>query len=545
LEVFVLNNQLTIFNAMRITKVIVKNYKSLKNTELYLNSGLNVIVGDNESGKSTLLEAINLVVSGQLNGRAIQNELSPHLFNKSSIASFIQDLRDGKTTTPPTLSIEVYLAEQPELAALKGTNNSRREDCPGLVLTIEFDESYTQEYKEFLSRGDEIRTIPIEYYSVQWLSFSGNSVTARGVPLSTTLIDTSLLRAGNSAYGYILKIIDDVLDVKQKVDLSLAFRRLKDTFLDDANVKSINQHLASKKGDVTEKDLTISMDTSSRMSWESGLAPHLDDIPFSFAGKGEQSSVKMKLAMEASIDAQILLIEEPENHLSYSNMSRLVRKIQEKGTGKQILLTTHSSFVLNKLGIENVILFRHDASMRLTNLTPETKDYFMKLPGHDTLRLILCRKAILVEGPSDELVVQKAYLCKYGRMPLEDGVDVIAVQALAFKRFLEIGIQLDLTVRVVTDNDGNIEQLKRKYKDYLNLPRISIHFDDDVVYKTLEPQLLKVNSRALLNQVFGTLHETDADLVEYMTKNKTDCALSIFNSQEEFRFPQYIEDAIN
>ena len=43
------------------------------------NPDLNIIVGNNECGKSTLLEAIHLALSGQLNGRPIQTELHPHL----------------------------------------------------------------------------------------------------------------------------------------------------------------------------------------------------------------------------------------------------------------------------------------------------------------------------------------------------------------------------------------------------------------------------------------------------------------------------------
>ncbi|MFO1076057.1 MAG: TOPRIM nucleotidyl transferase/hydrolase domain-containing protein, partial [Geminicoccaceae bacterium] len=53
-----------------------------------------------------------------------------------------------------------------------------------------------------------------------------------------------------------------------------------------------------------------------------------------------------------------------------------------------------------------------------------------RLPGHDTLRLILAKRSILVEGPSDELVVQAAFKKKHGKMPLEAGVDVISVNSL-------------------------------------------------------------------------------------------------------------------
>ena len=35
-----------------------------------------------------------------------------------------------------------------------------------------------------------------------------------------------------------------------------------------------------------------------------------------------------------------------------------------------------------------------------------TKDFFQKLPGYDTLRMIIAKRSVLVEGRSDELIVQ-------------------------------------------------------------------------------------------------------------------------------------------
>ena len=70
---------------MYISRVIVSNYRCLKTADVTLNPDLNIIVGNNECGKSTLLEAIHLALSGQLNGRPIQIELHPHLFNAETL----------------------------------------------------------------------------------------------------------------------------------------------------------------------------------------------------------------------------------------------------------------------------------------------------------------------------------------------------------------------------------------------------------------------------------------------------------------------------
>ena len=68
---------------------------------------------------------------------------------------------------------------------------------------------------------------------------------------------------------------------------------------------------------------------------------------------------------------------------------------------------------------------------------------------------MLCKKAILVEGDSDELVVQRAYLDKYGKPPIEDNIDIISARNLSFLRYLKIAKQLMIPVCVVTDNDGD------------------------------------------------------------------------------------------
>ncbi len=184
--------------------------------------------------------------------------------------------------------------------------------------------------------------------------------------------------------------------------------------------------------------------------------------------------------------------------------------------------------------------------MTMADLDPDTKEYFMKLPGYDTLRLILSKRTILVEGSSDELIVQKAYMTRHGKLPLEDGVDVISVRGLSFKRFLEIGKLLKLDIRVVTDNDGEVEALRDKYKDYLDgkANDIKICYDVDENCPTLEPQLLKANSREVLNTILGTTFVDESELLGHMRKNKTDIALKIFNSDEELVLPGYICDAI-
>lgn len=529
---------------MHLTKVVVKNYRCLRDCTVNLNDKLNVIVGNNECGKSTLLEAIHLTLSGQLNGRPLGTELHAHLFNRTTVREYIEALKARKHAPPPFILIELYFANIPELAKCKGTNNSLMEDVPGVKLTIKFNEDYKADYEAYIADPTIIRTVPVEYYSIQTRTFADSDVTPRAIPIKTSLIDASAIRNNAAASRYVVDIMKDSLSRKDQVDLALSYRLMRDRFLDEAKVSAINAELAKKKGVISSKSISVALDTSSRTSWETGVMPQLDEIPMTLVGKGEQNSVKIKLALETSAESHLVLIEEAENHLSHSNLNGLIEYISKNRGNRQLLITTHSSFVLNKLGIESVLLFGRAANATLKQLTAETQEYFLKLPGHDTLRLILAERAILVEGPSDELIVQAAFKKKHGKMPLEAGVDVISVRALAFRRFLEIAALLDLRTDVVIDNDGDIMALKKKFEGYLDKQRIKIHYDDDVNCKTLEPQLLKANSRKAVNAVIGKDFQTDAELLAYMEANKTEAALRFFETGEPWVAPAYIEAAI-
>jgi len=527
-----------------IERIIVRNYRTLYAADVKLGAGTNIIVGDNETGKSTLLEAINLALKCQLARRPAAYELHPFLFNSRGVAEFIASHKAGKPLPPPEILIELYLQDDPALADLRGTINSEMIDQPGISFAIRLDDNFKEEYREYVSRPDELNSVPVEYYEIVWQSFAGQILTPRSIPVKSVLIDPSSISNAGGANRYVLEIVRDYLTKTQAVDLALSYRKMRDEFLGDSRIAAINKDLASKTGVVSEKRLSVAMDVTSKASWEAGILPHLDDIPLTLVGKGEQNAIKIKLAMEASDTCHVFLMEEPENHLSHTNLNRLIGKIVSKSKGRQLIITTHSSFVLNKLGVENTLLFDGSAAIRLNDLPTSTEAYFRKLPGHDTLRMILARRTILVEGPSDELVVQKAFLQTHGTMPLEAGVEVISVNSLAFKRFLDIGRLLKIAVSVVTDNDSKTAAKKANYAEYASEKNITICIGDDDAYPTLEPQLLKANGRAKLNTILRTAFADDPALLAHMKDNKADTALKIFDSDKPFDIPSYIKHAI-
>ena len=529
-----------------IKKLFIQNYKIFNNFTLHLNDDLNIIVGNNEAGKSTILEAVNLALTKKVNGRPIETELSSFYFNKTSVSNYLQLLKSGGNPELPKIIIELYLSDNPAFAELKGANNKDKVSDVGIKLEIVFNEEYKDEYAKIIAEKEHLKTIPAEYYKINWYSFAGGTITPQNIPINCSYIDATTIRLQSGADYYLHNIINNSLDVKEKVGLAIAYRKLKEEFSEQPSIKGINDKLTQKKGAITDKGLAISIDVSQKSNWESNLIPHLDELPFQFIGKGEQSALKIMIALERKADdSHVILVEEPENHLSFSSMNKLIDKIVEKCVGKQIVASTHSAYVLNKLGVEKVILLDGDKALFLNKLPLDTQNYFKKLSGYDTLRLILADKSILVEGPSDELIVQKAYRMKYGKLPIQLGVDVINVRGLSFARFLDIARELNKNIIVVTDNDGDYEnKVTKKYEKYKEFTNIKICADQNNLLNTIEPQIAACNEVSLLNKVFGTKYGTVEAIIEYMINNKTECALNIFETNEPIKMPGYLYDTL-
>lgn len=544
---------------MYISKIKIKNFKCFEDYEMKFNSKLNVLVGINDIGKSTLLEAIHLCLTGFFRGKYLKNNLIQDIFNNNSIQEYLNKIKENKNTPLPKCYIELYFEECDPI--LLGKENSDGENVGCISYTIEFDSRFDEEYQLYINAG-EVYSLPIEYYTVNWKNSADKEITGRTTPAKSTIIDTSECNLRNSSDSYVSKIVKDNLENSEIIGISQLYREVRDNFIGNQLMKDINEKL-SKNTHVLDTKVQIDVESLKVNDWERSIITKINSIPFEFIGKGVQSAVKIELSLNSkSADSStVLLIEEPENHLSYPKMNKLLNEIVKANEDKQIFITTHSSFVANKLNIENLILLNGNNYTKFTTLSDETFNFFMKKPGYDTLRYLLCKKAILVEGDADELVVQKAYLNKYGHLPIEDEIDVISV-GTTFLRFLEIADLIKKDTIVITDNDGDIESLLKKYENYIGTNEksyVKIEYDKtthinqgnlksknggNFNYDTLEPCMLRANNLKILNKILNLEKKSDDELIKYMVSNKTECALKIFDTTESINFPEYIEEAI-
>jgi putative ATP-dependent endonuclease of the OLD family len=457
-------------------------------------------------------------------------------------------LKTGGRPEPPKITIELTFEDIPELAEMRGSNNHANVDAVGLRLEIglDDDEGARADYAHLRENSEQITTVPIEYYKVYWQSFADKHISARGLRVKVSHIDAATLRFQTGASYYLNAAIEESLSHTEQATLKWQYRRIKELFSQQTAISAINETLKKRHSSLTNQSLSVGIDMSQRAPWEANLTPYLDETPFHLAGKGEQHALKIMFAMEREAkDLQVVLIEEPENHLAFGHMNILLDRIADKRGNRQVFITTHSAFVLNKLGLESTVLIRDGKAAFLSGLPRDTEGYFRKLPGYDTLRLILAKRTILVEGPSDELFIQALYRQKHGKQPIADGVDVLSVRGVSFPRFLDIAKAVGHPTVVVTDNDGNYRQnVTERYARYDGVATIEICADPDDARPTLEHHVLGACGRDTLNAVFGTTHGTDERLLAYMLNNKTDWALKVFDTNMPLGVPPYLLPAL-
>lgn len=536
---------------MNIERVHLVNFRRFHGRfNLDLKTGVNVLVGDNNSGKSTIMEAINLVLSGLTNGRYLSNELNQFMFNDEVVRDYLRQIESGLNPELPEIRVElVFSSDAP--ADLEGNGNLDRVKARGVSLSVAFDPDYAGEYEALLGEDEQPTTLPIEYYRATWTTFARENITIRSMPMKAAMIDSSSARFQSGTDVYISRIIRDHLSDVERVQLAQAYRKMKDGFVQNGSVESINAKL-SKAADLPDDRLSVSANLTTKSAWETILSAYLDEIPFQEVGKGTQSIIKTRLALTDSPGTKpnVILLEEPENHLSHGNLNALLADISTASDRQQAIVSTHSSFVANKLGLNDLILLHDGSTLRLSDLPKGTQNFFRKLPGYETLRLLLCRRMVLVEGPSDELIFQRAYMDHNGgTLPIEDGVDVMSV-GLTFKRFLEIARRLSKQTAVITDNDGNYKRnIEDKYQEFLSDESIAIFADDREHLRTLEPQIADSNSADLdnLRIILGMPSKGQlkgSDVASYMESDKVQSALAIFDSKMRIEYPKYIVDAV-
>ena len=174
---------------MHISKLKIQNFKCFKEAfTLELAEGLNIIIGNNEAGKSTILEAVHLALSGLYSGRYLKNEISEYLFNNDALNQYKASLSTATPLPPPEIIIEVFIAGE-DLPFFEGDGSTEKKKECGLCLKIAIDEKFKGEYSDYVREGST--ALPIEYYEATWTTCAREAITPRKIPIKSALVDST------------------------------------------------------------------------------------------------------------------------------------------------------------------------------------------------------------------------------------------------------------------------------------------------------------------------------------------------------------------
>ena len=525
-----------------IRQLVIRNYKGIQQANIHFRKDSNVIVGNNGVGKSTIIEALTLVLGYGLN----QLEIVPSLFNIETIKQY------EIHKVLPEIIIEVYF--DGKNTEFSGKNNLLHENSNGIQLKICFDEeSFADLYEK---EKDTIKQIPCEYYKIERNWFSDKKVIQRLIPYSILIVDSSSSYFNSSSNNYVSSLVRRYLGDEDNLKIKTGLRQLRDDFERNEKLKDVNTAIGQQKA-----DLKVSIDVTSNIITRNIIRPLYKDIPVEQIGVGDLCILKTMLSLEKNSDInkeKVVIIEEPESHLSHTKMYELLNKIKSTiDDDTQLIITTHNNFIANKLNLENLLLINNNnyqISCKTIEENSKEAAFFTKVSNYPTLRLILCKSAILVEGPTDEMIVTYYYHKKYSCHPFDDGIELISVEGVGFKAYANLAKEFEKKIAILTDNDNKNRDDLIKLRGLEDMPNcIQIFTDNDFVNNTtIEPCFINSNKnkiQQLSNAVRKKTVENDTteSLEKYMKNNKTQWAYRILSNIDNYDFetPQYIKDSID
>ncbi len=575
---------------MKIKNLKIKNYRNLSDINIELNR-LVIFIGENNSGKSNLLKALTLPLLNDEIGNFSKN-IGWHDINNTAKARYfdyilenMEEIKNDKIKLQnfidviPFVEVEVsFSPDGSDEFYVHRWINSIDGETPHYAIKYQFCVENPNDLlihvTKVLKDTDSIENIrmnllPIEFfkYSIiipstgdqvaynELAHFKYNSLAAERDEFSNK--NTQL---GSKA---LVNLLHNKLTKEQKVQVEKSYEKFFSEMKEISKLEGIFNWQDTSELD-NAKDFFDEITLLPNMPSMSSL---LNNVRLGFReeylhtqGLGYRNLIYLLVMMNSlEINSEhalnVLTIEEPEAHLCVSNerlLASFINSIVNSSNQLQLFISTHSSLFLNKLELENVTVVAEGNAFSLKSaIGTEQLDYLAKKPNLDFLKFLFSRRCVLVEGPSEEMLI-KSYLSSQTNS-LND-IEVISLHK-GFTKMLDIWLKVNegsaYRLGIIRDFDDqtNAQEKHEKYNHYKN-----IYVTTTTEY-TLEPEFVKTGKNFnKLKAYFSANHgwsniDTPDSLSDKWRNAKADTMLSFcqdFGTEElaDIELPQHISKVL-
>jgi len=349
---------------MKITKLSIKNFRSLKNVTLNELGDMVILIGKNGSGKSNILELLEMFIS-DLN-----------LFQETPKKYPIENWYQKKNSRNIMVDIEIQFDE----AKLKSKG-----------LTIK---------DTYALHNEKIVKIKI-HRELAKNGWKKPKIELKGYPLKYDMNDSvhkdKTINADD--IEHLLNIMASI--IKEKFVLIRSIRESQHIInlttrppIIDTESKRYYIQLANSNEPDQESKWIDSVNFFNRLTGKQLEIRNNEPVfrgenyrlPLEYSGSGDQATLILKRYIND--EYKVYCIEEPETRLHHSYQREIYNWLKEMSKKSQIILATHSSVFVNKDNLENTWI--------VTINSGESKVF--KIDNDDCLRTLLIELGI---KPSD------------------------------------------------------------------------------------------------------------------------------------------------
>jgi len=511
---------------MYISRIVIKNFRNLKNIDVKIESGLTCLVGENNCGKTNFLEALRLALDA--NYPNYHRQLSKDDFSYGMDITQPQQILIGIQFTDFRADINESKKKEHALANEWTINEDLAQICyrfrPGL-----------EARQKLEVEGEESNFLTIEDY--EWELVGGSVPGQDGEPKDLAEIQwhhefPNFVKFNRlSAYRLVfLPAIRDVEEDLRKQSASPLFKLLEATEIPDEKkenlierVKAANEEIAKQEeiknlASEIEKSFGSSVGDVFKMAVRLGMASPtfkgiaraltillsdsiMTDFDPSRNGLGLNNILYISMLLKhfefrtkkEDTAGQLLLVEEPEAHLHPQLQRILFSRLLRRDC--QVIATSHSTHITSRGTLENLIVFTKDPLPSLTsscrpsmiaNIYPEDKSDLERYLDATKSTLLFSRKVILVEGMSEVFLIPPL-VKKVINIDLEEhGISIVPIHGVHFDCYMKLFGPKGIRKKCVVITDGDLkpsdatESIDFNKEDFPRIKDLSKHENEFV-----------------------------------------------------------------